>query len=78
MNTFDGTTALVTGATSVIKQVRHGKGPNWPWLKALLQRKPPKLAAVALANKLARIAWKLMTSGERFQLELAQSKGAAA
>ena len=69
---------LVTGATSVIKQVRHGKGPNWPWLKALLQRKPPKLAAVALANKLARIAWKLMTSGERFQLELAQSKGAAA
>ena len=33
---------------------------------ALLKRKPPKLAAVALANKTARIAWKLMVSGERY------------
>jgi transposase len=31
-----------------------------------LQRKPAKLAAVALANKIARIAWKLMTSAERY------------
>jgi hypothetical protein len=35
-------------------------------LVALLKRKPPKLAAVALANKTARIAWKLMRSGERY------------
>jgi len=33
----------------------------------LLKRKPPKLAAVALANKNARIAWKLMVSGERYR-----------
>ena len=34
----------------------------------LLKRKPPKLAAVALANKMARIAWKLMVTGEAYAL----------
>ena len=37
------------------------------WLMELLQRKPPKLAAVALANKTARVAWKLMISGESYK-----------
>jgi transposase len=37
-----------------------------PWLVALLKRKPLKLVAVALANKIARIAWKLMVSGEPY------------
>jgi transposase len=36
-------------------------------VEALLERKPPKLVAVALANKIARIAWKLMTSGESYR-----------
>ncbi len=54
---------LVVGATAVIQQVqRHGRAS--PWLAALLKRKSPKLAAVALANKTARIAWKLMLTGE--------------
>jgi transposase len=57
---------LVVGATAVIQQVRRGRGRPSPWLVALLKRKPPKLAAVALANKTARIAWKLMVSGERY------------
>jgi transposase len=57
---------LVVGATAVIQQVRQGKGKPSPWLLALLKRKPPKLAAVALANKNARVAWKLMVSGERY------------
>jgi transposase len=57
---------LVVGATSLIQQVRKGRGNPSPWLTALLRRKPPKLAAVALANKTARIAWKLMVSGERY------------
>jgi transposase len=57
---------LVVGATAVIQQVRRGRGHPSPWLIALLRRKPPKLAAVALANKTARIAWKLMVSGQRY------------
>ena len=62
---------LVVGATSVIKQARRQKGHPSPWLVALLKRKPPKLAAVALANKTARIAWKLMVSGQRYNPNLA-------
>ena len=51
---------LVAGATAVIQQVRRGRTAPSPWLAALIARKPPKLAAVALANKNARIAWKMM------------------
>jgi transposase len=57
---------LVVGATAVIQQVNRGRAQASPWLLALLKRKPPKLAAVALASKTARIAWKLMVSGERY------------
>jgi transposase len=57
---------LVVGATAVIQQARRGRGRPAPWLVKLLQRKPPKLAAVALANKTARIVWKLMVSGEEY------------
>jgi len=57
---------LVVGATAVIQKVKQGKGQPSPWLVALLKRKPPKLAAIALANKNARIIWKLMVSGERY------------
>jgi transposase len=58
---------LVVGATAVIWQARRGKSRSAsPWLLALLKRKPPKLAAVALANKIARIAWKLMTTDETY------------
>jgi transposase len=57
---------LVAGSTSVLHRVRQ-RGTGSPWLIDLLERKPPKLAAVALANKNARIAWKLMVSGERYR-----------
>lgn len=57
---------LVIGATSVIQQARRGRGRHSPWLLALIKRKPPKLVAVALANKVARIAWKLMATGESY------------
>src|SRR5208337_3797521 len=55
---------LVVGATAVVQQARRSRGQPSPWLGELIKRKPPKLAAVALANKTARIAWKLMVSGQ--------------
>lgn len=56
---------LVVGATSVVKQaMAKDSGPHW--LVELLKRKTPKLAAVALANKMARIAWKLMTTAQDY------------
>jgi len=58
---------LVAGATALIQHMRRGSKRVWPWLAALVARKAPKLAAVALANKLARIAWKLMVSGEQYR-----------
>jgi len=54
---------LVTGATAVIRCAeRPGSKLATDWLLKLLQRRPRKLAAVALANKMARIAWAMMTS----------------
>lgn len=59
---------LVAGATSVIQAAsKPGSRQMTEWLRALLARKPRKLAAVALANKMARIAWALMTSGETYR-----------
>ena len=56
---------LVVGATAVIQHAQRGGRPS-PWLTELLKRKSPKLAAVALANKMARIAWKLMVTGKTY------------
>jgi len=67
----------VVGATAVIQHARrHGKAS--PWLGALLKRKSPKLAAVALANKMARIAWKLMLTGEAYTATPAPAAAAGA
>jgi transposase len=60
---------LVVGASSLLQQVqrRMNKGlATSPWMASLLKRKSFKEAAVAVANKVMRIAWKLMVSGERF------------
>jgi transposase len=58
---------LVVGAMAVIQQADRSPQRASPWLVKLLQRKPPIVAAVALANKTARIAWKLMVTGERYR-----------
>ena len=57
---------LVVGVMAVIRYAeRHGT--RRPWLVQLMQRRTPKVAAVALANKMARIIWALMTSGKRYR-----------
>jgi transposase len=59
---------LVTGAMSVIRAaMRPGSKQMTDWLRALLARKPRKVAAVALANKMARVAWALMTRGDVYR-----------
>jgi transposase len=59
---------LVSGATSVITAaMRPGSRQMTDWLRALLLRKPRKLVAVALANKMARTAWAMMKSGEMYR-----------
>ena len=59
---------LVTGATSVIKAaMQPGSQQMTDWLRGMLQRKPRKVVAVALANKMARVAWALMTRGEVYR-----------
>jgi transposase len=56
---------LVLGATTVIQFAKPGRAS--PWLIQLLARRPRKLAAVALANKMARILWAMMVSGELYR-----------
>jgi transposase len=59
---------LVAGATAVIRHAsRADSRLATPWLRALLSRKPRKLVAVALANKMARIAWAVMSRGEAYR-----------
>ena len=59
---------LVAGATAVIRHAsRADSRLATEWLRQLLSRKPRKLAAVALANKMARIAWAVMTRGEAYR-----------
>jgi transposase len=48
---------LVVGAGAVVRQARPGSKTASPWLLALLERRPRKLAAVALANEMARAPW---------------------
>lgn len=57
---------LVVGATSVLRIARSSAEAS-PWLKALLARRPFRVAAVALANKMARIIWALLNKGESYR-----------
>jgi len=57
---------LVAGAMSVIRQAKI-HGTDDPWLAELIARKPTEVAAVALANKNARIAWALLRYGGTYQ-----------
>ena len=62
---------LVVAATGLIRRVRNDPALN-PWLADLLTRMPAKQAAVAMANKLARIIWALLVSGQTYQADRAK------
>ena len=58
---------LVLGATSVLRHARRRAEQGDPWLRRMLAEKPPKLVAVALANKMARIIWALSVREETYR-----------
>ena len=58
---------FTTGALAVIRYAKIHGTRHRPWLTALLARRPTKVAAIALANKIARIAWAMMAKGERYK-----------
>lgn len=65
--------ALITGAMSCIASAsRHGKRCH-PWLQDKLDRKPKMVAAIALANKMARAIWAMLTKSEAYKAPIAVS-----
>ena len=57
---------LVIGATAVVRQARLHPQKHL-WIMRLLAKKPAKLVAVAVANKMARIAWAIMAKGGHYR-----------
>ena len=55
------------GALAVIRYAKIHGTRHRPWLAAMLARRPAKVAAIALANKLARMAWAMMARSERYK-----------
>jgi len=59
---------LIVGAMSVIRWVVRNGGSETRWLANLVARKPRMVAAVALANKMARQIWAMSTKGEDYRM----------
>ncbi|MCB4823119.1 IS110 family RNA-guided transposase [Roseicella aerolata] len=58
---------LVLGATSMVLRAAQWNSAAGAWLRGVLERRPVRLATVALANKMARIAWAVMARGEIYR-----------
>jgi transposase len=58
---------LVVGATAVMRHVKDKPTPMANWIRKLSEKKPFRVVSVALANKLARIAWVVLTRKEAYQ-----------
>ena len=62
------------GALAVIRYAKIHGTKHRPWLAKLLERRPTKVAAIALANKIARMAWAMMAKGERYREPVALAR----
>jgi transposase len=62
---------LVVGATSVVRRASRNPTATGAWVRGLLERKPARLATVAVANKTARIAWAILARGETYRTPMA-------
>ena len=62
---------VVIGATALIRFARNRSTPLTAWADALLARRPARLVSVALANKMARIAWAVLQRGEAYRAPVA-------
>jgi transposase len=67
--------SLVLGATSMVYRAQHWNSAAGAWTRGILERRPVRLVTVALANKMARIAWAVMTRNEVYR---AKGRAAAA
>jgi transposase len=65
---------FTAGALSVIRYAKIHGTTHRPWLSKLLERRPTKVAAIALANKIARMAWAMMAKGERYREPVALAR----
>src|SRR5467141_105696 len=65
---------FVAGALSVIRYAKIHGTKHRPWLTALLARRPTKVAAIALANKIGRMVWAMMARGERYKEPVALAR----
>jgi transposase len=62
------------GALAVIRYAKIHGTKHRPWLAKLLERRPTKVAAIALANKIARMAWAMMAKGESYREPVALAR----
>lgn len=62
---------MVIGATSMLRYAKARTGPGADWVNSLLERRPPRLVTVAMANKTARIAWALLAHKETYRAPVA-------
>jgi transposase len=60
-------TLLIVGATALLRGTYRAKAAGGKWFTELLMRKPARLASVALANKMARVAWAVLTKGDNYR-----------
>ena len=66
-------TLLIHGARSVVRVTERKSGEAQRWLTQLIDRRPPNVATVALANKNARIVWALLVKGQDYQFDYTPS-----